>query len=259
MEILLGSIAIGVLIFIILPAVSGTGAVAISESLDKKFGWTVGTSLMRIVLLVFFGLPVVMTMFLSGTGFFNCGNLCSDDGFWVVMYSVITGVWILIGIGLFMYACEKQEGTNTSSSSTRTPSQSVSTYKYVHDPNSGYTDMGISYFGGKSVMDKIDDNLQFLQTRSEWRDIKDTTLQYLHELVQLQPGKWEEKLASQVEFVKEMDDYFKKGIVGLGEWIDLGYKEMNKPGVKVDPAYRAAFEAKVQEVKDFIATAGGRR
>ena len=141
----------------------------------------------------------------------------------------------------------------------KTGETNTSKYKYVHDPNSGYTDMGLPYFGGKSILDKLDDRLEVLRVRDEWRDIKDTTLQFLQELTALQPGKWEGKLAEQEAFVSDMNDSFMEALKGLSGWIDLGYKAMEKPGVKVDPAYRAAFEAKVQEAKDFIATAGQRR
>ena len=139
------------------------------------------------------------------------------------------------------------------------PVQSASKYKYVHDPSSGYTDMGIPYFGGKSVMDKLDDSLKYWRDHDEWQDIRGTTLQFLRELAVLQPGKWEGKLAKQEERVSGANDMFREALKGLAEWIELGYKEMEKPGVKVDPAYRAAFEAKVQEARDFIATAGQRR
>ena len=134
------------------------------------------------------------------------------------------------------------------------------TVTYKHDPNSGYTDMSKipekRYDEGKTDIEVLDDRLRNLRSDIKWRKIDETALKYAGELSRTDPAKWKEIAEKKEAFMGRMDAIFEKGLNNLQRRVELGYKAINNPEYNVDPAYRKAYEAKVQEVRDFLASIG---
>lgn len=131
--------------------------------------------------------------------------------------------------------------------------------KYVYDPSSGYTDMS-TLTGPRtpgSVLDVMTRDLRDLRSDLKWKDIDATSKKFLGDFAKSDPSKWGDKLAEKERFLNKMDASFKQNIEGIQQWITIGRMHMNRPDVKVDPKYRDAFEAKVNEIKDFIASLDG--
>jgi hypothetical protein len=135
-----------------------------------------------------------------------------------------------------------------------------SEYKYIHDPNSGYTDMRMSgvLVGGKTALDILNDDLRDLKLQARFLKLDDANIGYLKRLVAHAPGQWTDRLAQKRQFTDKMTGYFFDGIESINKWIEMGYDAMNKQGVNTAPDYRHAFESKVQEVRQFLATVGDR-
>ena len=132
-----------------------------------------------------------------------------------------------------------------------------SSVNYVHDPNSGYTDMSkLNPHSSKSGLDAISSQLERLRMHARWEKIDGTTTRFLNDLAKYDPRKYKEKLAEHEQYVGDMDRLFMNGVRGLNEEIQLELADLNRPDLNVDPAYRAAFKAKVQEVRDFLASLG---
>ena len=134
------------------------------------------------------------------------------------------------------------------------PTPGKATFKRS-DQKSEYTDM-YTLSGGKSHLDRVDEVLRDLRLEAKFLKLDDANIGYLQQLVAHDPSQWKDRLAEKRAFTDEMTALFMKGIEQLNRWIGMGYDAMDKPDVNVDPAYRKAFEKKVQEVKQFLAWVG---
>jgi len=132
-----------------------------------------------------------------------------------------------------------------------------SSVNYVHDPNSGYTDMrGLTAYNPQSDLESLDEQLRQLQMHARWEKIDSTTTRFLNDLANYDQSKYGEKLAEYEQFVSDMGRLFLRSVKNINKRIEVGYEKKERPDVNVDPAYRAAFKAKVQEVRDFLASLG---
>jgi hypothetical protein len=137
------------------------------------------------------------------------------------------------------------------------PTSSQPEYRYVHDPKSGYTDMrGTGVNAGETHLDYINESLRDLRLEAKFLKLDDKGIGYLQRLVKQDTSQWKDRLAQKEQFTDKMTKLFIRGVEQMNGWVERGYMAMNKPGVKVDPAYRKAFEAKAQEVRQFIAESG---
>jgi len=128
-------------------------------------------------------------------------------------------------------------------------------YQYRYDPTSGYTDMRMGgAFGNETVLDAVDFALDYLKMETDWRDIDHTAMRYMKELKQYGvPGAWDAKMEKTEKFMEKMNDSCKSIIGSTNSMIESAYKTMGQPDANIDPAYRKAFEAKVNEWRQFMA------
>jgi len=126
------------------------------------------------------------------------------------------------------------------------------------DQKNGYTDM-YTLRGGKSVLDWLTESLRDLQLEADFLKLDAAGIGYLQQLTAHDHRQWKGRLAQKEQFTDKMTGMFFEGIDQMNKWIDIGYEQMDKPGVNADPAYRQAFEKKVQEVRLFLAWVGEQR
>ena len=130
-------------------------------------------------------------------------------------------------------------------------------FNYSFDPSSGYTDMrGLTAYNPQSDLESLDTQLQQLQMHARWEKIDSTTTRFLNDLANYDQSKYGEKLAEHEQFVSDMGRLFLRGVKNINKRIEVGYEKMERPDVNVDPAYRNAFNEKVREVRDFLASIG---
>ena len=97
---------------------------------------------------------------------------------------------------------------------------------------------------------------------SIWR-ADDKTKRVCQKLAAYDPRQWREKFDGNnedpVPLRFQIHVLLEQEVREICIWVDAGYKQMANPDINVDPAYRAEFEAKVQEVRDFLASVGNRQ
>ena len=139
----------------------------------------------------------------------------------------------------------------------------ISEVTYRHDPNSGYTDMRNIIHDGRVIryilpsdLEEVDERLRKLKMNEIWKGIDEMALRFTRELVEHDPIKWKKEVARKEQFMGKMEGYFLRSIDRLNTRIESAYKKINNPAHNVDPAYRAAFDAKVEEVREFLRRIG---
>ena len=128
-------------------------------------------------------------------------------------------------------------------------------YKYVYDPNSGYSDMRTPSIGS-TPLDGIDTALNYLRVEAKFRKSDDTALQFLRDLSAYEPSRWSDKLADKKKFMNDMDKRLLSIIDSTNGLIEGAYRNMSKPDVRVDPAYKAEFDRKASEFRQFVSSFG---
>ena len=152
---------------------------------------------------------------------------------------------------------ESSTSKSTIGKSKPMPTPSKVTFKRS-DQKSKYTDM-YTLSGGESHLDRVNRTLRELRLQGKFLKLDDANIGYLQQLTAHDPSQWKDRLAEKKQFTDKMTEYFMHEVERLQKRIGMGNDAMNKPGVNVDPAYQKAWDAKVQEARQFLAWVGKQR
>ena len=103
------------------------------------------------------------------------------------------------------------------------------------------------------TVDDIDSLLGFLKESDRGRVVvHEQARQYLKELIQIEPGKWEAMLQRKEQALVSMDKSTADLIGAIAGMIDTTAKTLQRPDVKPSVQFRQAWDEVVQEFRDYV-------